>query len=120
MASTPPVDLDLAVAKASALQVATQTLGVPDYSKAVLIDNTLGANDFNYTAPSNGIIVASGYGVGQTSSYIFLTINSVKKYAQGSSDEYIHNVLPIAKGDTIRINTYLASNNLGTYFIPYK
>lgn len=108
------------VTSADALKVASQILGVPDYSKAVLIDNTKTAVSMNYVAPSNGIIVGSGYGYSQTNSQIYFSVGSVKFQQQGSADEYINVSIPVAKGDTVLIQTSLAQSNLGTYFVPYK
>ena len=113
-------DLSGKVASASALQVASQTIGVPDYSKAVLLDNTLTSVNFNYTAPSNGIIVVSGYGTSQSTSYIVLVNRSVTIRQQGTADESISAIMQVAKGDDVNINTYLSYKNDGTYFIPYK
>ena len=113
-------DLSGKVASASALKVASQTIGVPDYSKAVLIDNTLTSVNFNYTAPSNGIIVVSGYGTSQQTSYIVLVNRSVTIRQQGTADESISAVMQVAKGDVVNIKTHLSYKNDGTYFIPYK
>ena len=117
MAST---DLSGKIASANALKVASQTIGVPDYSKAVLIDNTLTSVNYNYTAPSNGIIVASGYGTSQSTSYIVLIKSPVTIRQQGTADEGISAIIPVAKGDDVNINTYFSIKNDGTYFIPYK
>ena len=96
---------------------------VPDYANAKLLDNTLQTNSFDFTAPQNGILLAGGYGSNQNNSYIMFRYSanrSIQFEIQGSSNEFIGALFPVAKGDVIEIITSLATKNNGTYFIPSK
>ena len=96
---------------------------VPDYANAKLLDNTLQTNSFDFTAPQNGILLSGGYGSSQNNSYIIFRYSAnraIQFETQGSSDEFIGALFPVAKGDVIEIITSLATKNNGTYFIPSK
>ena len=114
-------DLSGKIASANALKVASQTIGVPDYSKKVLISDSTNLIDLTYTAPSNGIISCSGYGAQQSNSYITYEVPSMYIIGeQGTSDERIYCTIPIPKGNAVIIRAYLATRNDGLYFIPYR
>ena len=109
--------------KLSACSRLNGKLIVPDYANAKLLDNTLQPNSFDFTAPQNGILLSGGYGRDQSNSYIVFKYSANKAIqfeTQGSSDEFIGALFPVAKGDVIEIITSLATKNNGTYFIPSK
>ena len=90
----------------------------PDYKNASLLYNTNEKTTENYTAVSNGFIIGSGYGTGQTTSYIYATINGVRSGNQGTADEIVGIAMPIQKGDNINLDFYLSQKNYGIYFVP--
>ena len=92
----------------------------PNYAqKQLIFDGTTEYSDA-YTAPDNGVIVASGWGTMQSNNYIIFNVNGVVAENQGNSTEAISVLLPVRKGDTVVINMFLASNNYGCYFVPYN
>lgn len=90
----------------------------PDYKNASLLYNTNEKTTENYTAVSNGFIIGSGYGTGQTTSYIYVTINGVKSGNQGTADEMVGITMPVQKGDNISLDFCLSQQNYGIYFVP--
>lgn len=92
----------------------------PNYSqKQLIFEGTTEYND-TYTAPDNGVIVASGWGTSQANNYIIFNVNGVVAESQGNTSEAISVVIPVRKNDTVSITMFLASNNYGCYFIPYN
>lgn len=93
----------------------------PNYAQAQLIYNGTSEYTGTFTALENGIIIGSGYGGGETNSYIYLTHDSgVTARQQGFRDENISVSMPVRKGDKINILCWLALKNQGLYFIPYN
>ena len=91
----------------------------PNYANKQLIFDGLTHYENNfYVVPDNGFLIASGWGTGQQNNYIIFNINKVTIQNQGNADESISAVMPVRKGDVVRINIYLASNNNGCYFVP--
>ena len=90
----------------------------PDYKNASLLYNTNEKITENYTAKSNGFIIGSGYGNGQSTSYIYATINGVRSGNQGATDEVVGIAMPIQKGDNIKLEVCLSQQNYGIYFVP--
>ena len=91
----------------------------PNYAnKQLIFDGLTEYENSGYVAPDNGFLIASGCGTGQQNNYVIFTINGVTVENQGNTDESISVVMPVRKGDVVRINIYLASNNNGCYFVP--
>ena len=67
--------------------------------------------------------MACGYGNSQQNSYIIFRYSANKTIqfeVQGTSNEFITALFPVAKDDLVEIITSLAIKNNGTYFIPSK
>lgn len=115
-------DMVPTLALTNAMQKSIDTLNsktmTPDYKNASLLYNTNEKTTENYTAVSNGFIIGSGYGTGQTTSYIYATINGVRFGNQGTADEIVGIAMPIQKGDNINLDFYLSQQNYGIYFVP--
>lgn len=94
----------------------------PDYAHKQLIFNSTssGYTNNNYVMPDNGMLIASGYGAGEATSYIYFTCNGVVVKQQGYSDEYICNSIMARKGDVIQIQMKCTIVNNGLYFVPCK
>ena len=90
----------------------------PKYANKVLIFSGKTLYNANYTVPDNGFLMCSGWGSGQSTSYIVFSINGIVIGNQGNSDERISVVLPVKKGNIVNISIYLSQNNNGCYFIP--
>ena len=91
----------------------------PNYAnKQLIFDGLTHYENSGYVAPDNGFLIASGWGTGRSNSYIIFTINGVTVQNQGNADESISAVMPVRKGDVVRINICLASDNIGCYFVP--
>ena len=90
----------------------------PKYVDKVLIFSGTTFYTANYTVPDNGFLMCSGWGSGQSTSYIVFKINEIVIGNQGNSDERISVVFPVKKGDVVNILIYLSQNNNGCYFVP--
>lgn len=91
----------------------------PNYAnKQLIFDGLTHYQNQNYIVPDNGYLFASGWGTGQTNSYIIFIVNGVGMQTQANADEAIGVAIPVRKGDTVGINVYLASFNRGVYFVP--
>lgn len=91
----------------------------PNYAnKQLIFDGLTHYENYNYVAPDNGILMASGWGTGETNSYINFVVGGVNLQNQGSSTEAIALTMPVRKGDIVGINVYLESFNRGVYFVP--
>lgn len=90
----------------------------PKYANKVLIFSGKTSYNVNYTVPDNGFLMCSGWGSGQSTSYIVFTINGIAIGNQGNSDERISVVFPVKKGNVVNISIYLSQNNNGCYFVP--
>lgn len=91
----------------------------PNYAnKQLIFDGLTHYENYNYVAPDNGILMASGWGTGETNSYINFVVGGVNLQNQGSSTEAIALTMPVRKGDIVGINVYLATFNRGVYFVP--
>ena len=91
----------------------------PNYAnKQLIFDGLTHYQVNNYVAPDNGFIVASGWGTGQSNSYIIFIINGLGIQTQANADEAIGISIPVRKDDVVEINVYLASFNRGVYFVP--
>ena len=90
----------------------------PNYAQKQLIYNGISLYNQDYIAPDNGFIMGRGYGSGQSTSYIYFEIGEVRVGNQGNSDETVDALIPVRKGDVVKIVAYLSISNLGIYFIP--
>ena len=86
----------------------------PDYKNASLLYNTNEKITENYIAKSNGFIIGSGYGTGQSTSYIYATINGVRSGNQGTADEMVGIAMPIKKA-IISIWIFACHNKIMAY-----
>lgn len=77
-----------------------------------------GSKKMTYEAPENGFIIGSGYGSGQQTSYIYISMNGVSYKAQGVSDENISVMFPVSAGNRMSLEVYLSIRNDGIYFVP--
>lgn len=83
-----------------------------------MLYSTLQETQTTYTATANGYIVGSGYGEGEATNYIYVSINNiVVGAAQGTADETIGISLPVKKGDVISFRFCLSKKNNGIYFV---
>ena len=91
-----------------------------DYAHAVLIHKETAEKRVEYTAPSDGLLLCSGYGENITNSKIYFNIGAIKYQSQGVEQNDICLCLPLSKGTEVFIYTYLVKENYGLYFIPIK
>ena len=90
----------------------------PNYAQKQLIYNGISLYNQDYIAPDNGFIMGRGYGSGQSTSYIYFEIGEVRVGNQGNSDETVDALIPVRKGDVVKIDAHLSISNFGIYFIP--
>lgn len=90
----------------------------PDYAHATMITSRIDLVKMTYEAPANGFIIGSGYGGGQQTSYIYISMNGVNYKTQGVSDENISVMFPVSAGNRMSLEVYLSIKNNGIYFVP--
>lgn len=91
-----------------------------DYANAILIYNGLEKYKAVYTAPCDGLLVASGFGRTLITAYIVFKIGNVILRTQSENDINISLLAPLSKNTEVSIEMVLNSQNDGVYFIPIK
>ena len=90
----------------------------PNYANAELLYKGTSAYTAAYSVTKNGFLMGSGYGTGEANNYLYFTIGSVTMNQQGYRDEFIANMIPVRKGDSVGIRSQFATRSDGIYFVP--
>lgn len=94
--------------------------GMPDYNAGILIAATLTTTEISYTAPSDGVVIASYVTNGTNSVYITLQNGTlINCGAAIANRSFLY--LPINKGETVKLQTdTTTTTGGGAYFYPLK